>query len=108
MCIVVGVELYMGGIKDGLYVKLDIDDMVKISCELCVQLIKVSCVEVVEVVQVFIDQIGLFKFDEVLVVFFKLIKELVMGVYVVFVNGDGLEKFCDEIDWMVVSLCKCL
>lgn len=106
MRIVVGVELYMGGTKDGSYAKLDIDDMAKTSRELRAQLIKASRAEAAEVAQALIDQIGSLKPDEAPAASLKLIKELAMGAYAAFANGDGLEKSRDEIDRTVASLRK--
>ncbi|MBO6728169.1 MAG: response regulator receiver protein [Maricaulis sp.] len=106
MRIVVGVELYLGGTKDGSSAKLDIDDMAKTSRELRAQLIKASRAEAAEVAQALIDQIGSLKPDEAPAASLKLIKELAMGAYAAFANGDGLEKSRDEIDRTVASLRK--
>ena len=88
MRIVVGVELYMGGTKDGSY-KLDIDDMAKTSRELRAQLIKASRAEAAEVAQALIDQIGSLKPDEAPAASLKLIKELAMGPMLPLPMGTG-------------------
>lgn len=106
MRVVVSVELYLSGSKDGAAPKLDLEDMAKAARELRAQMIKANRAEAAEVAQALIDQIGAVKADDVAPGTLKLIKELSMGAYAAFANGDGLEKSRDEIDRTVASLRK--
>jgi len=108
MRIVVNVELHMSKGAGNLAAKLETDDMQKSARELRAQLLRAERREAAEITEALIDQIS--SLDEckgaLPVDTLKLIKELSMGAYAAYANGDSLERSRDEIDRTVSNLRK--
>lgn len=109
MRIVISVELQMsrGSGGDGPPVRLDVEDLARSARELKAQLIKASRNEAAEVAEALIDQIrALGDGSNAPASALRLIKELSMGAYAAFANGDTLERSKDEIGRTVSNLRK--
>ena len=84
--------------SDGPPVRLDVNDLSRSARELKAQLIKANRREASEVAEALIDQIrALGDGGNAPASALRLIKELAMGAYAAFANGDTLERSKDEI-----------
>ncbi|WP_300541713.1 response regulator receiver protein [Maricaulis sp.] len=109
MRIVVTVELHASKHKadEALPVKLDTTDLLRTGRELKAQLIKANRREAAEVSEALLDQIkALGDGSKAPASSLNLIKELAMGAYAAFTNGDTLERSKDEIGRTVSNLRK--
>jgi len=109
MRIVISVELQMSksSQSDGPPVRLDVNDLSRSARELKAQLIKANRREASEVAEALIDQIrALGDGGNAPASALRLIKELAMGAYAAFANGDTLERSKDEIGRTVTNLRK--
>jgi DNA-binding response OmpR family regulator len=109
MRIVVSVELHASKSKadDRLPMKLDTSDLLRTGRELKAQLIKAQRAEAAEIAEALLDQVrSMGDGGDVRVSNLKLVKELAMGAYAAFANGDTLERSKDEIGRTVTNLRK--
>ncbi len=108
MRIVVNVELFLSHPETGKNVKLDADDMMRSARELKAQLVRAERREAAEIAEALTDQIATLQAEEgdPPIDTLKLIKELSMGAYAAYANGDSLERSRDEIGRTVSNLRK--
>ena len=108
MRIVITAELHISKhTEGGLPVPLDSADMMRSARELRAQLVKASRREAAEVAEALIDQVQtISKAENPAPSNLRLIKELAMGAYAAFANGDSLERSSDEIGRTVTNLRK--
>ena len=109
MRIVVSVELHASKTGEGpsLPVKLDTADLMRTGREMKGQLVKAGRAESSEICEAMLDQItALGDGNQAPASTLKLIKELAMGAYAAFANGDTLERSKDEIGRTVTNLRK--
>ncbi len=109
MRIVITVELQLSkaGAGDNPLVRLDVADLGRSARELKAQLIKANRREAAEVAEALIDQIrAMGDGSSVPASSLRLIKELSMGAYAAFANGETLERSKDEIGRTVTNLRK--
>ena len=108
MRIVVSVELQLSKGDGEAGANLDIEDMLRSTRELKAQLIKMERAEAAEIAEALIEQISSISTAEAGAPSdsLKLIKELSMGAYAAYANGDSLERSRDEIDRTVSNLRK--
>lgn len=105
MRVVVTAELQLGD-KAG-ETRIDYEDMLRTSRELKAQLLKLSRAEAAEVAEALIEQITTMQSSgDTSAASFKLSKELAMGAYAAFANGESLERSRDEIERTVANLRK--
>lgn len=108
MRIVVNVELHLSRNQSEQGGKLDTEDMLRSARELKAQLLKLERKEAAEIVEALLEQIHSIETGEGAPPpdTLKLIKELSMGAYAAYANGDSLERSRDEIDRTVSNLRK--
>lgn len=108
MRIVVNVELFLSKPDGEGGLKVDLEDMLRSARELKALLVKAERREAVEIAEALIEQIVTLQSEDnqVPVDSLKLIKELSMGAYAAFANGDSLERSRDEIGRTVSNLRK--
>lgn len=107
MRIVITVEMQLKRGEGGTPIPLDVKDLGRAGRELRTQLIKAGRQEAAEVAEALLDQIralgdGSDAPDSAM----RLIKELAMGAYAAFADGDSLERSSDEISRTVTNLRK--
>ena len=106
MRIVISVELQINK-KEDEHVKLDIADLTKSARELKSQLMNAKRPEAAEIAEALIDQIACIVTeagtDEKAL---KLTKELAMGTFAAYANGESLERSSNEIGRTVTNLRK--
>lgn len=107
MRIVVTVELYLSGGSE-TSAAIDSDDILRSARELKAQLVKEDRREAAEIADALLDQVNELSAqkDAPQLDALKLIKELSMGAYAAYANGESLERSRDEIDRTVGNLRK--
>lgn len=105
---VVAVELQLAPRADGAPApKFDYDDLLRTSRELKVQLIQSERGEAAEVAEALIDQVQSLNAEGGMTPSaLSLVKELAMGAYAAYANGDSIERSKDEIGKTVSNLRK--
>lgn len=108
MRIVVNVELVISKSDGENPVQFDADDVLRSGRELKTLLVKAERREAAEIAEALIDQVGAMQSDgkRPPADSLKLIKELAMGAYAAYANGDSLERSRDEIGRTVSNLKK--
>ncbi len=105
---VVAVELQLAPREEGApSPKLDHEDLIRTARELKMQLIRAERGEAAEVAEALIDQVNSLGEDGgVTPQSLQLVKELAMGAYAAYANGDTIERSKDEIGKTVTNLRK--